>query len=239
MICPDCSQELVETPITNIDKSYRCENCGGFWVEPWVVNRVAEGQMRDFPTVKPNIAKYSGKSNKCPMDGSMLYGDSNDQIPPEVVAVKCSHCGWWWFSGDNLAKFKKAYEAKVSYLKWWKGKREVTMLALPAILVMILAVGLSVGMTTLRQQQQTKVAAAATVTEFKAQYLGNGREKLGFKSDKQLSFVSVRPLASEIWGLVEVYKDENGNYAADLDNLAPEAVYQVQIGGKRFYFSTK
>src|SRR3972149_10217904 len=138
MKCPDCGQDLVETPVTNIDKSFRCESCGGFWVEGWVVNRVAEGQMRELPEIKPKIEKFGQKSNNCPMDGSPLFGNTSEQIPPEVVAVKCSHCGWWWFGVDNLFKFKKAYAAKMNYLKWWKGRKEVTMLAMPAILVLVL-----------------------------------------------------------------------------------------------------
>lgn len=238
MKCPDCSQGLVETAITNIDKSYRCENCGGFWVEPWVVNRVAEGQMRDFPAVKTDVSKYQGKSNKCPIDGGMLYGDSSDSVPPEVVAVKCSHCGWWWFGADNLVKFKKAHEAKVSYLKWWKGKREVTMMALPAILVLVLAVGL-VGGTLVVRQQQGKAEAALGASEFRAEYLGDGKVKLRFQTDKDINFVSVRPLTGEVWGPAEAVKGEDGNYEVELVGLSEGQVFQVQIAGKRYYFSTK
>lgn len=239
MKCPDCSQELIETPITNIDKSFRCENCGGFWVEPWVVNRVAEGQMRDFPAVKSEVSRFSGKTNKCPVDGFLLYGDSSEQIPPEVVAVKCSHCGWWWFGGDNLQKFKKAYEAKVTYLKWWKGKREVTMLALPAILVLLLVVGLSVGTSILQVSQKPNVSASAVVYDFGYNYLGKGRVSLSFLSDKPVTLVSVRELASDVWGPVEVNINTEGKYEVMLTNLKENSVYQVQIEGKRYYFITK
>jgi len=193
MKCPDCGQNLIETPVTNIDKSYRCENCGGFWVEAWVVNRVAEGQMRELPEVKPNPAKYMGKSHQCPVDNTPLFGDNSEQIPPEVVAVKCSHCGWWWFGADNLFKFKRAYEAKVNYLKWWKGRREVTMLALPAILMLVMVVGLTGAIINLKNRQSVGVTASAVV-EFKSDYKGGGKETVRFRTDKDLSWVSFRKL---------------------------------------------
>jgi hypothetical protein len=207
-------------------------------VEGWVVNRVAEGQMRELPAAKADVARFMGKSSQCPVDQSPLFGDTSDQVPPEVVAVKCSHCGWWWFPADNLFKFKKAYEAKVSYLKWWKGKREVTMLALPAVLVLLLTVGLVGAVVNLRQKQGA-VVTAATVSEFGAQYLGQGTEMIRFKTEKVMDWITFRRLADEVWGPVEVKLGDDGWYEARLDGLAEEQVYQVQIAGKRYYFSTK
>ena len=238
MTCPDCGQNLLETQVTNIDKSYRCENCGGFWVEGWVVNRVAEGQMRELPVVKAEVSKFEGKSNRCPVDHSALFGDSSDQIPPEVAAVKCSHCGWWWFGADNLFKFKKAHEAKANYLKWWKGGREVTMLALPAVLVLVMAVGLVGGVVSLNRKQSTGVTAAE-VSEYKAEYLGGGNELVRFRTEKELSWVSFRKLTDEVWGPVEVVRKDDGWYEISLSGLEEGVIYQMQIVGKRYYFNTK
>lgn len=238
MKCPDCGQNLVETPVTNIDKSFRCENCGGFWVEGWVVNRVAEGQMREFPEVKPDVSKFTGKTDKCPVDHNPLFGDSSDQIPPEVVAVKCSHCGWWWFGGDNLMKFKKAHEAKASYLKWWKGKKEVTMLALPAVLMLVMVVGLVGGVVSISRRQEAGVTASV-VNEYQAKYLGNGVEQIRFRTDKEIGFVSLRKLSEEVWGPVEVANLGDGWYEARITGLEESEIYQMQILGKRYYFNTK
>jgi len=238
MVCPDCGQLLEETPVTNIDKSFRCKNCGGFWIENWVVNRVAEGQMRELPEVKTEVAKFVGKTNQCPVDSSPLFGDNSSQIPPEVTAEKCSHCGWWWFPADNIFKFKKAYEAKTNYLKWWKGHREVTMLAIPAILVLVMAVGLSLGVYNLTHTQGTGVIAAS-VTEFRAEYLGGGVEVVRFKTGETISFVSFRKLADEVWGPTELSKTNDGWYETRLQGLDEDQIYQMQIAGKRFYFKTK
>lgn len=74
MVCPDCGQDLVVMSVTGFDKSYRCDNCGGYFLEGWVVNRVAAGQMNELPEIKVDVEKFNGKTNKCPQDGTPLFG---------------------------------------------------------------------------------------------------------------------------------------------------------------------
>jgi hypothetical protein len=239
MKCPDCGQDFVEITISGFDKSYRCGNCGGFWTEGWVANRVAEGQMNDFPEVKSDIQKFTGRSSICPVDKAPLFGYNGDEIPPEVVAFKCSHCGWWWFPDGNLLKFRKAYEAKKNYLKMWKKKSESALMVLPILMVLFLVVGLGISVANITRQQRAKVQAESGQTEFRAEYQGGGKAEVRFRSDKQLEFVLVKRLGEETWGPVPVVIEGEGWYLVKLTNLTEKEVYQVQVGGKRYYFQTE
>lgn len=239
MNCPDCGKEMSEVAVSGFDKSFRCENCGGFFMESWVANRVAEGQMNHFAEVKLEIEKFSGRSGKCPADGSPLFGYNGEEIPPEITAFKCSHCGWWWFPDGNLHKFRKAYEAKNNYVKLWKKKTDAALIAMPILLVLTLIVGLGVSVVNIGRQQQNKVQATLGDKQFEAKYLGEGRIEARFRYDKQLDYVLVKKLGGEAWGPVPVIPEGEGWYRLTMTDLTADEVYQVQIGGSRYYFQTE
>jgi hypothetical protein len=239
MKCPDCGQDLAEISVTGFDKSQRCGNCGGFFLEGWVANRVAEGQMKELPEIRADVEKFTGKTNQCPVDHAPLFGYTGEDMPPEVVALKCSHCGWWWFPMGNLLKFKRAYEAKTNYLKWWRKKSDLTVLALPVLMVVLLAVTLGLTVTNITRRQSVGTKASIGAEEFRANYLGNGREEVRFKIDKAPQWVLVKRLQDEVWGPVEVEVSGEGWYRVILTNVDEESVYQMQIAGVRYYFKAK
>jgi hypothetical protein len=239
MKCPDCGQELAEISVTGFDKSRRCENCGGVFLEGWVVNRVAEGQMKQLPEVKANIEKFEGKTNQCPADKTPLFGYTGDDVPPEVLALKCSHCGWWWFPMTNLWKFKRAYEAKSNYLKFWRKKSDMAVFALPVLIVVVLAVTLGITVANITRQQTVGTRASAGAEEFRAAYLGDGREEVRFKVDKLPNLVLVKRLQDDVWGPVEVEVAGEGWYRVMLNDIDESSVYQMQIAGIRYYFKAK
>ncbi len=239
MFCPDCGQDLAEVSVTGFDKSRRCGNCGGVFMEGWVANRVAEGQMKELPEVKTDIEKFTGKTNKCPVDNSPLFGYSGDDMPPEVVALKCSHCGWWWFPMGNLAKFKRAYEAKNNYLKWWRKKNDVRLVALPVLMVLILAVTLGISVANVTRRQSVSSLASVGAEEFRATYLGGGVEEVKFKTNKTLQWVMVKRLQDEEWGPADIEVLGEGWYRVRLSNIDETSVYQMQISGVRYYFKAK
>lgn len=162
-----------------------------------------------------------------------------EEVPPEVVALKCSHCGWWWYPANNLAKFKRAYEAKNSYLKWWRKKSDFTVMALPVLLVMVLAVTLGITVGNITRQQIVGTKASAGAIEFKASYLGGRREEIRFKLNKELRMVMVKKLQDEMWGPVEVDVIGDGWYGATINNIDESSVYQIQVAGVRYYFKAK
>ena len=239
MKCPDCGQDLAEVTVTGFDKSFRCDNCGGFWMEGWVANRVAESQMNEFADVKPDVNKFVNKSNTCPTDSAPLFGYTGDDMPVEVNAFKCSHCGWWWFPANNLQKFKKAYEAKTNYQKYWAKRTQAAMMVLPILMMLLLIVGLGASVVSISRQQKTQVQASLGPDNFRADYMGKGSEQIRFKSDKDLQRVLFKRLESDVWGPVDVLKQANGEYLVVLSDLKDHEVYQIQVGDKRYYFQTQ
>jgi hypothetical protein len=239
MHCPDCGQNLNEVSVTGFDKSFRCENCGGFLLAGWVANRVAEGQMKnDIKQLQPDIEKFTGKTNLCPMDGAPLFGYSGEDMPPEVPALKCSHCGQWWFGDNSLFKFKSAYEAKVSYEKLWKKRAPMMVMALPVLMVLILAITLGITVNNINKPQSAQTQASEGSEQLNAQYLGGGKELIRFKTAK-IGLVLYKGVSEEIWNPVEVLVSGEGWYKINLINLKQYDVYEIQINGKKYYFKTQ
>jgi Zn-finger nucleic acid-binding protein len=239
MTCPDCGQELVEVSVTGFDKSHRCSNCGGVWLEVWVANRVAEGQMKDLPEAKADVEKFTGKSNKCPVDGAPLFGYTGEDMPPEAAALKCSHCGQWWFPDDSLFKFRKAYEAKNNYMKLWHKKSQLTMMVMPILMVLLLAVTMGIVVTNIGRSQMVGTQASAGSVQFSADYNGGGQETIRFKPDKPVGMVLFKRVQDEVWGPADVEINPGGWYTVRLTNMDETSVYQMQIAGKKYYFKAK
>ncbi len=208
-------------------------------MESWVANRVAEGQMNEFPEVKLEINKFSGRSGKCPADAAPLFGYNGDEIPPDITAFKCSHCGWWWFPDGNLHKFKKAYEAKTNYAKFWKKKSEAVLIGMPILVVLTLIVGLGISVVNINRQQHNKVQATLGDKQFEAKYLGDGKVEARFRNDQALEYVLVKRLGGEVWGPAPVVNEGEGWYRLIMTDLSADEVYQVQIGADRYYFQTE
>lgn len=239
MKCPDCGQELAEVSVTGFDKSRRCSNCGGFFLEGWVANRVADGQMKDLPQVQADVSKFKGKSNTCPADGSPLFGYSGEEMPPDAAALKCSHCGQWWFPLDALFKFKKAYEAKNNYAKYWHRRSPITMMAFPVLMLALFTVTLGIVVNNVGRSQQVETQASVGAADFTAIYKGGGMENVSFRLDKNPGIVLYKRMQDDTWGPAELEIMGNGWYLARLMHIDQTSVYEIRIADKKYYFKAK
>lgn len=208
-------------------------------MEGWVANKIADSEMNEFDAAKPDVNKFAGKTNVCPTDKSPLFGYTGDDIPEDVVAMKCSHCGWWWFPGNNLQKFKKAYDAKKNYFKLWAKKSKSVMMALPIIMMLFLVVGLGVSVVNISKEQRSAVKAGTNTGGFTATYRGNGIMEVRFTSDEELQRVLFKKLGSDVWGPENAIAEGNGKYLVIFTDLKEHEVYQIQVGEKRYYFQTQ
>lgn len=166
MVCPDCGESLTPVPLGQAgqpDQAFRCYNCGGFWIEGFLVNRLDSRQLDKWPPVTLGGTKQLG-TGVCPADGrTHLERYTGESVPADVVVKRCRRCGWWWFGGNSLFEFKPAQEAKVKYFKLWRLAGDVSTFWLPVLAVIILAVGLAVGVELVRTRQQEIIRAVEQI----------------------------------------------------------------------------
>ena len=156
MMCPSCGGELSGTSVIGTDNSWRCSDCGGVWVVPWVVNQIAEG--KELVIEAGGREKLTGGKNVCPVDTETMLSRPEDS-PEGVNCWSCRKCGWWWFDGGEVFKFRNAWEVKRGYMKTWEKKEKWPQWVWPAIAVMLLSIGMMAGLALVKMRQQVGIPA--------------------------------------------------------------------------------
>ena len=124
---------------------------------PWVVNQIAEG--KELMIKAGDKEKLTGGKNVCPADGETILSLPAD-LPEGVSCWSCQKCGWWWFDGGAVFEFRRAWEVKRGYVKTWERKAIWPQWVLPALAVLLLAIGMMAGLTLVKIRQQVGVPAA-------------------------------------------------------------------------------
>lgn len=239
MICPSCGEEFKSVPMGvagDSGEAFRCYRCGGFWVNGWMVNRINSKILDRFAgEVKEGVWVGSGA---CPTDGTKLERFVGESVPMGVTALRCSKCGWWWFPGDNLFKYKPAQEAKINYFKSWGLAADVSAMLLPVLTVAVLLAGTYIGLQLVKTRQQVAVPAVSPIKEVSMTYVGGGVELVGFTSAVRVTQVEYRRIEEVMWRGVEV-TEEGGFYMVRIENLTEELTYKLRILDQEYEFVTR
>lgn len=231
MLCPGCANEMETLSVLGMDESFRCPNCGGFWVQNWVVNALSEGKPAQ-PTPmegKPAV----GGTNSCPTDGWILNSPPREVVPEGFVAGVCNACRNWWLPGNSLFTYADAAKAKKSYENQWH-KDVWKKTAFPA-LVMLLAIGAVTGSVVLvRQQQRVKIGAADAIEYLSVVYVVPGGVDIWFKTSTPMPYISYRSV-TDLHTYMAPVVIEDGKYVVHLRELAP-GDYIYTLFGRDYQF---
>lgn len=237
MKCPDCQGNLLAVSVTGFDESYRCGACGGFWLQGWAVTKAAEEDIDQWSRLGLK-AEAGLATNKCPKDGTQLVTDGKGVIPETINAKKCTACNWWWMPGDALFDYRAAMAAKKNYQRWWGKKSDMVMMFLPAMLVVLMSVGLAYGVGVLRKNTGFGVPAKTPKVYFSSVYEGNGKVKVSISSVEVIKVVEVVKLGEEK-GITLQPEKTNEIYEIKLDGLEEGKKYLVRVNGEVYEFVTK
>lgn len=199
MKCPGDGGEMKKIAVVGIDDSFRCEKCGGVWVEGWVINSMAEGkELRITRYDIRDTIKDVGQLI-CPEDGSKLgLGSGGGTLPEGIVMYKCYKCRKWWLPGEAIFELADAFAVRKEYMKSWKKKSDLSVFTLPVILtaVLILGLGMIIRQVQLRQMLLTQ---AAVVRSTDVRYLGEGRAEVKMMVNGDLGVVEYRLEGEREW----------------------------------------
>ncbi len=118
MLCPNCSEQLDSTEMSN-QKVLHCKNCGGNFFEENGINRVSPKDAISL-TKDASNSVVTGTPKVCPKDSIFLHIiDSDEAIPHDVTLFKCPKCHGIFAYPDDLIKFKKAQSIKIEFFRIW------------------------------------------------------------------------------------------------------------------------
>jgi len=232
MHCPDCSHILTPVPLGlngEVNQSFRCYRCGGFWLESWLANRVKSKLLDKWPQSGITRSVAGNGSDECPLHvGTTLERFRGDSVPADMVVKKCRQCNWWWFPGNTLFEFKPAQEAKINYHRLWNLPSTVGGLMLPLVALVVLLAGGVIAVTLVRQQQYISSNASSPVNEFTAVYVGNDQIVVSFKSSTLISQIEYRQVGDADWMTVPI-SGSNGFYQLEIQKPEESANYEFRI----------
>jgi len=239
MKCPDCGVELGKAAVLGNDDSFRCPDCGGFWVQGWVVNKVAEeGIKADYKPLKKS--RMEGTTRNCPTDNVVLMKpEGGEQFPPEVGVYKCKDCHWWWVAGDDMFTLDEAFKARRSYFQMWKQKQNWATWALPVVAVLVLAIGLAGVVQVTRMGTQWGLRAGSTVRNYTAIYSGSGVAIVSFQTNEKITSIEFMKVGMPGWDAMGVEELGGGKYQVRLEGLEEGQEYLIRVLGKEYKFTAK
>ena len=109
---------------------------------------------------------------------------------------------------------------------------------MPLVLVTVLIGGTVTGVRLVGQQQLTQVAARNQLREFSANYIGQGKAMVGFKSPQEAGEVVYRTDSERKWKTARMER-VNDYYIVWLDGLTEGENYTLRILGGEYRFTAK
>jgi len=191
-----------------------CDNCAGSFFEENGINRISQQSAYELSQNKKSD-EISGLEKKCPNDETILIAlHENESIPSDVTLLQCQKCKGVFAFPDDLIRFKKAQEVKVSYFKTWG----IPLPSLKAVVILsfVALVSAAVFSRYLLFQQ-------GSLGQTQAQNL---IKKISFSRSGRYLFIyfnSTLPLRSSI-----VFTDtKNGNVFTEIVSSKPTTLHHI------------
>lgn len=242
MKCPDCGNTLVKTAVVGFDESFRCESCGGVWMTGWVINRIAQVSEEKFVIERKNAPPAgggaTGGNGTCPTDGSKLFIPGGEELPSQVTIRKCNKCGWWWLPDDQVFELQRAYSLRRDYMQTWNTKPRWQTMVWPAIISLVLTIGLVGGVGLVARRQQASIGATVGISNWSVTYLGGGKALVNFDSGLSVSVLQYKNKSQENWLEVPAIC-QGSKCTATLTGLTTGEEYRVRVLGKEYTFKVQ
>lgn len=137
--CPNCHTQLTRIQLDKIEVDH-CNNCGGTLFDYNEINRISLSDAEKLSLMK-QTHDISGDTKVSPRDGSVLKRIEDESVPQYVTLLKSDTTQEVFAYPDDLVNFKKAQNAKLSYIKTWR----IPLPALSSVIVISFVIAISAG----------------------------------------------------------------------------------------------
>lgn len=190
LFCPDCGGVLVPyfiktSETSDIGVNY-CYNCGGFWCDHWVANKISYNKFQELARDLPLYDEESlmGGNGKCPYCFVKLQRLLGENIPSNLIVEACPQCWGNWFPKGELFRFKIAQESKLDYLKKWNVPlKSVYQVLLPIIILAVISASIPLTLNLFQQKTREQTIASEFVKNLQIVPSGVGNTYLVFNTN--------------------------------------------------------
>lgn len=138
---------------------HRCPHCRGYWLTAFSANFLSGADIEGQHPSAPFPANPHRFAPLCPECKTPLPASRTDNMPTAVAAYRCPAGHGYFFPAGELAKFKEAQTAKVTYHKLWNIPLPSVGSVLLASVAVILLAGIIATTVAIRQQQTSETQA--------------------------------------------------------------------------------
>lgn len=233
MTCPQCNSTLNLLKVTTTDSNekniYECLDCGGHFLENYLVNFITTETARNVDSVIPKNHNQKNNELKCPTCGQNMFIIQDDQAIPQTVSVyNCPNSHGDFFPKDNLLLFKKAQDAKLSFHKLWGIPIKTAFsVIIPLFIVFTSVTVLPNLVKQINISKENRVKASELISNPLVTPISDTEVLISFSTTSSTS--SSITFTQGFKQPYSVSTDKDTNHLIKIDNLKPKTTYIYHI----------
>lgn len=230
MTCPQCQQPLSHLDIENTSGDPKiveeCLNCGGHFLESYLINFISPETARNIDSVLPKDPHAQLNNPICHKCGQIMFSIRDGESVPQTVTVfNCPNNHGDFFPKGQLYLFKKAQQAKINYHKIWGiPLKTVFSVVIPIFVIFSVVTILPSVMTEMNKSRENRIKATEILTPPLITSLSDTHLLLSFSTYKKVT--SSIQFTSGQNKTYEISTTPDTNHLVSLDDLLPSTTYK-------------
>lgn len=232
MTCPQCHDSLNKLEVSTTDGQVRkideCLNCGGHFLDNYLVNFISVETARNIDSVLPKKHLPTVSEPKCFHCGQVMFAISDDSTPKTVTVYNCPNNHGDFFPKGQLLLFKKAQDAKINYHKLWGIPLKTAFsVIIPLFIIFTSVTVLPSVVKELNQSTENRVKASEILTEPLITPISDNQVLISFSTKNKVSTNLI--FTSGINKTFTVSEQPKTSHLVSIENLPPATTFKYTI----------
>ncbi|OGD84100.1 hypothetical protein A2572_03160 [Candidatus Collierbacteria bacterium RIFOXYD1_FULL_40_9] len=233
MTCPQCNETLNLLAINTTDGKekniYECLDCGGHFLENYLVNFISTETAHNIDSVLPKKHNQLRSEIKCPHCGQIMFAIQDDEgIPKTVTVYNCPNSHGDFFPKGDLLYFKKAQDAKVNYHKLWGIPLKTAFAVIIPLFILFTSVTVLPSLIReVNNSKETRIKASELTSTPLVTPLSDTEVLISFSTSNQVTTKII--FVSGVNKTYTVSETPDTNHILQVKGLAPSTSYKYII----------
>lgn len=233
MTCPQCNNNLNPLTVTTTDgkekKVFECLDCGGHFLEGYLVNFLSTETAHNLDSVLPKKKNPLNSEIKCPHCGQNMFAIQDDEGLPQTVTVyNCPNSHGDFFPKGDLLYFKRAQDAKLNYHKLWGIPLKTAFAVMIPLFVIFTSITVLPSLIKeINTSKENRVKASELITNPLITPISETEVLISFSTINRVSSKIIFTAGKSSEHIVS--KDPDINHLIKIEGLLPSTTYKYKI----------
>jgi len=233
MTCPQCQQSLSHLDIQDTSGNQKiveeCLNCGGHFLENYLVDSISNETARNIDSVIPKDPHIQAANPVCHKCGQVMSSIRDGESVPQTVTVfQCPNNHGDFYPKGQLYLFKKAEQAKINYHKLWGIPLKTAFAVIVPVFILFSAVTiLPKVINELNTSQENRVKASEILTPPLVTQISDSHVLISFSTHKKFT-TSIKFVEGKKETII-ISETPDNNHLISVDNLNASTTYKYVL----------